>query len=435
MFGCDGAHFPCDRTQSRTMVQTRSLQTAIEAIAQAARGGRVFLTAGPSEPVTLHDAWAQAPDLAGGLTFCGLFLPGINTRDYSRLAHDAIMEAPMASPDWRAGVADGRVRVAPLHYSQSFARLLKLGADAGVFMVSPPDREGMVSFGPSADIGPAMLARTGFKLALINARMPAFLGAPRAALGDFSACLEIDAPLTQLPAPQVSSDMKIIAANAAAFVRDGDTIQTGIGRLPGAILQALRAHADLRSHSGLLGAGHFDLLDAGVIAPGAGSMVAGVILGDEALYARAALETCIALADVATTHAPTKAPERFIALNAALEVDLFGQINAEYAGAQWISGVGGLTDFIRLSRASPGGRAIVAVQARGKGGISRIVGRLNVNSVTVARADAPIIVTEFGGADLSLLDTQARARALINIAPPEAQDALRAEWMEMGSGL
>jgi acyl-CoA hydrolase len=62
------------------------------------------------------------------------------------------------------------------------------------------------------------------------------------------------------------------------------------------------------------------------------------------------------------------------------------------------------------------------------------VSRLNVNSVSVARADGPIIVTEFGAADLSLLDTQARARALINIAPPEAQDALRAEWREMGGG-
>lgn len=412
------------------MVKTLTPEAAIAAIAGAAPGGRVFLTAGPSEPIALHEAWAQAPDLARGLTFCGLFIPGINGRDYSRLGPDTMMETPLASPDWRAGLADQRVRVTPLHYSQAYARLLHLGAHAGVFMVSAPDSAGHVSFGPCADIGPAMLARTGFKLALINARMPRFKGAPSVALSEFSACVEIDAPLATLPEVAMGPDMAIIARHTAAFVHDGDTIQTGIGRLPGAILQALRDKRGLRVHSGLLGAGHFDLLDAGAIARQPGSMVAGLVLGDEALYARAAGEACVRLVNVNATHAPTSPPDRFIALNAALEVDLFGQINAEYAGANWVSGVGGLTDFIRLSRASPGGRAIVALQARGKGGVSRIVSRLNAKTVTVARADAPIIVTEFGAADLSQLDMQARARALIAIAPPEKQDTLHAAWRD-----
>ena len=69
--------------------------------------------------------------------------------------------------------------------------------------------------------------------------------------------------------------------------------------------------------------------------------------------------------------------DRFVAINAALEIDLMGQVNCEWAGGRRIAGVGGALDFMRGAQVSPGGRAITMIEAAGKGGASRVVARLS----------------------------------------------------------
>ena len=118
--------------------------------------------------------------------------------------------------------------------------------------------------------------------------------------------------------------------------------------------------------------------------------------------------------------------ERFVSVNSAVEVDLFGQVNAEYAGGRQISGTGGSVDFMRAAKASKGGRSIVAMTATARGGtVSRIVPR--VEMVTALRTDVDTVVTEFGVAEVKNLPTRARAEALISIAAPEFRDALLEE--------
>src|SRR5439155_1531598 len=51
----------------------------------------------------------------------------------------------------------------------------------------------------------------------------------------------------------------------AALVRDGDTIQLGVGALPEAIMRALGGHRDLGVHSGMISDGVLDLIEAGVV--------------------------------------------------------------------------------------------------------------------------------------------------------------------------
>ena len=57
-----------------------------------------------------------------------------------------------------------------------------------------------------------------------------------------------------------------------------------------------------------------------------------------------------------------------IAINAALEVDLTGQICAESVGIDQYSGTGGQLDFIRGAYDSPGGKAIIGFCSTAKGG-------------------------------------------------------------------
>jgi acyl-CoA hydrolase len=135
---------------------------------------------------------------------------------------------------------------------------------------------------------------------------------------------------------------------------------------------------------------------------------------------------------VPQTHglAALSAVRRLTAINGALQVDLFGQINSEWIGRRRVSGLGGLPDFLRGAAAAPGGRAIIALPAEQKGE-SRIVARLDAPSVTAPASDAQIVVTEHGAADVRGLHADARAQAIIAIAAPAHRADLEAAWAAM----
>ena len=82
--------------------------------------------------------------------------------------------------------------------------------------------------------------------------------------------------------------------------------------------------------------------------------------------------------------------ENFRAINTVIEVDLYGQANAEMIGGREVSGIGGLADFARGARLSPGGRSILAlVSTAAEGTVSRIVPTLAAGTVaSLTRGDA-----------------------------------------------
>ena len=107
-----------------------------------------------------------------------------------------------------------------------------------------------------------------------------------------------------------------------------------------------------------------------------------------------------------------------------MQVDLFGQVNAEMVGARQISGTGGSVDFMRSASASRGGRSIVALTASAKDGkISKIVPK--VDFVTALRTDVDTIVTEYGVAEIKNCSLEERANKLIEIADPLHREELR----------
>jgi acetyl-CoA hydrolase len=116
----------------------------------------------------------------------------------------------------------------------------------------------------------------------------------------------------------------------------------------------------------------------------------------------------------------------FIAVNAAIEVDLSGQINAETVGGTYLGAVGGQGAFARAGAAAPHGRSIIALPSTAADGtITRIVARLGDGITTTPRADADLVVTEHGVADLRGATLRERAERLIAIAAPAHREALR----------
>ena len=409
-----------------------SLSNAPTLLAQKAHGGRVFLPGGPIEAIALAAAFADQAQNAKDLIFCGMMIPGINTTDWAALHPQANAEIFLPSQDFTATIATGQTRVLPLHYSAAYQYLCQAPFKAAVFHVCPPDKNGLCNLSLSADSSPAFFDRNVFKLAIINHGLPTIKGAPSIPVSIFDAMIEIDqAPIAiHAPLPQIGTSA--LASHVAALVEDGATLQTGIGKLPGAVMAALAGHRRLRFHSGLLGDWALDLMHGGAVDHRAGALTAGVILGSPQLHDALTQDPRVALVPISQTHSATKLAslDRFTSVNAALEIDLFGQINCEYAGDRVIAGVGGALDFLRGARASKGGKPIIMIACESKDGISRIVPRLTTPTVSISRSDAPILVTEQGSVDLAPLDVQARARAIIALAGPNHRDALARAWQD-----
>ncbi len=222
-----------------------------------------------------------------------------------------------------------------------------------------------------------------------------------------------------------------LASHVAGIVRDGDAIQLGIGRMVGAVLEALSDHRELRLHAGMATQALVPLTDRGVIR-GAGAAHVGVALGDAAFYRRVATDETFIFAPVSETHDVRRiaAIDNFVAINAALEVDLFGQINCDTLGGQLVAGVGGMPAFASGAQLSRGGRAVFALlSSASRGTVSRIVPRLNTSAlVGAARHLADIVVTEHGVADLRGASLAERAKRLIAIAAPDHRESLQEAW-------
>ena len=141
------------------------------------------------------------------------------------------------------------------------------------------------------------------------------------------------------------------------------------------ILRLLHDRRDLGVHSGMIGDGLVDLVEAGVVTNALkpidpGVSITGALIGTRRLFAFADRNPRIGMRGSAYTHngAVLSQLPKLVTINSAVEVDLTGQVNAEQSGSQYLGGTGGQVDFVRAGSRSPGGRSIIALPATAKGG-------------------------------------------------------------------
>ena len=125
--------------------------------------------------------------------------------------------------------------------------------------------------------------------------------------------------------------------------------------------------------------------------------------------------------------------DNFISINNAVDIDLFGQVNAESAGIKHISGAGGQLDFVLGAYLSNGGKSFICLSStfmnKKTGKLeSRIRPTLeNGSIVTDTRANVHYLCTEYGCVNLKGLTSWEKAEALISVAHPDFRDELIAE--------
>jgi acyl-CoA hydrolase len=250
-------------------------------------------------------------------------------------------------------------------------------------------------------------------------------------LEEVDAWFEVDADVVEHETPPPTPVEERIAAHVARLVRDGDTLQFGIGAVPSAVAGALAGHRRLRVHSGFASDPVRSLWDSGALDRDA-PIVTGQGLGTEAF--RAFAEGCrrLELRDVSYTHdaGVVGGIERFVAVNSGIQVDLFGQVNAEAVDGTLHAGAGGLPAFAAGALRSTGGRSLVCLPSTAKRGtVSRVVPVLDRGALcSVPRYLADVFVTEHGIAEVRSLSVDERARAIIAIAAPEHRAGLEAAW-------
>ena len=390
-------------------------------------GGLTLVSACSAESTPLADAVAAAGDALGAMTFSGIFVGGVNRRTWLAGAETRVLTF-FLTPELRA--AGDRVEFLPLCYQDILAELRRRRPRAAMFMCSPPDNMGQCSFGTEVAFIAELWREIPTRIAHINPAMPRTPGDPGIPFAELTAYVEGDQVLPGMAAAAPDPVADAIAGHMARYVNAGATLQTGLGKIPNAILSSLADRRDLKLHSGLIGDGVLALLDSGALErPGAATV--GVAIGSERLYEMLD-HPAFQFRPVSVTHdaAILSAIDDLVTINSAVEVDLFGQVYAELTPRGLMSGPGGASDFARGARGH--GVRIIALPAQAaRNTVSRIVSPgTAAGPVSLGRMDVDVVVTEHGSADLRHLGHVARAEALMGIAAPEHRGALAAQWAD-----
>ena len=380
------------------------------------------------EPTTLVEILVAQADGIGDLR-CFVGIPAQSALTVETVPAGLAVHSYCGAGTNAALHAADRLEIWPVHYS-TLPTLLSGGtlhADVVLAQVSPPDEHGHHSLGLGDDYFSAAIDTARVVIAEINDQVPFTYGARTLTTDQITASIRTSRTPGEVPTPVVGDDSRAVARRVAELVPDGATLQFGIGALPEAVLAELIGHRDLGIHSGIINDTAMRLVEAGV-ANGTrkthdrGVAIGGLFGGTRELFAWAHRNSAVELRPTAYTHDPQvlASSYRMTAINAAIEVDLTGQVNAELAGGRYVGAVGGAVDFLRGAGRSEGGLPIVALPstARSRSGpVQRIVSRLS-GPVSTPRSEGIVVVTEHGVADLRGATLNQRVERMIAVADP-----------------
>jgi|ERR1043166_687376 acyl-CoA hydrolase len=408
--------------------------SAEEAVRRVRSGDRVFIHSVAAAPQTLIRAMtARAPELRN-VEVVHLHTEGEAPYAKAEMAESFHVNAFFVGANVRHALAEGHADYIPVFLSEVPALFRKnvLPLDFALLNVSPPDKHGFCTLGVAVDVARAAFETAKTVIAQINPEMPRTQGDALIHVNDIHFAVEVNEPLPEVPIPKLTETDRAIGGYISDLIEDGATIQTGIGSIPNAVLNALGDHKDLGVHTEMFSDGVIPLVERGVIngrckLKHPGRMVAGFVMGTKKLYDFIDDNPEVLMLDIAYVNdtAVIRRNPKVTAVNSAIEVDLTGQICADSIGMRQYSGVGGQMDFIRGASLSEGGKAIIALPSTTAKGESKIVPFLKQGAgVVTTRAHTHYIVTEYGVANLYGLNLRQRAKELIKIAHPNHRETL-----------
>jgi acyl-CoA hydrolase len=411
--------------------------SAADVVARIKSRHKVFVHGAATTPTTLLNAMVERKDLEA------VELYHIHLNGPCRFAEPEhrgrfIPNALFAGADMRKPMEEGRAFFVPVFLSDipGLFESKRIPLDVALVSLSPPDRHGNCTLGTSIDAAKTATEHASIILAEINEEVPRTHGATVVPFERVTAFVHTDRPLHAIEPVKIGPLECQIGEHIAKLVEDGSTLQMGIGAIPDAVLTQLGNKHELGVHTEMFSDRLIPLIEGGVVTNRhkkvhRGRTVTSFISGSKQLFdfvhdnQTVEFHPCNRTNDTALIR---KNP-RVCALNAALEVDLTGQVCADSIGHRIYSGFGGQMDFLRGAALSEGGKAILALPSTAKSGqLSRIVTTLKPGAgVVTTRGHVHYVVTEYGVVNLHGLNLRQRAEALISIAHPDFRAELTRE--------
>ncbi|MFO8020502.1 MAG: GNAT family N-acetyltransferase [Promethearchaeia archaeon] len=312
----------------------------------------------------------------------------------------------------------------------------KIHLDTVMIQVSPPSKYGYCSFGTNVSIVKPLAESADHVIAEINPKMPCTFGDSFIHMGKIDAYTLVDHDLLEFSYEDPGKTAKKISKYVASLIEDDSTIQMGIGQIPNAVTHELVDKKDLGVHSEVFSDGIVDLVDEGVITCRKKTLhkdkiISSFVMGSKKLFDFINLNPMVEFHPVDYVNDPyiISKNKKQVAINAALSVDLTGQVNSDSIGHKFYSGIGGQVDFVRGAARAEGGKPIMVLPSTAELDdgtlVSRIVPYLQPGSgVVITRGDVHYVVTEWGIADLNGKSIRERVLQLINVAHPDFREEL-----------
>jgi len=310
--------------------------------------------------------------------------------------------------------------------------------DAFLLQVAPMDRAGWFSFGATGAYSLAGIERAKKVIIEVNPNMPRSHGTGMVHVSQVSAITEHASKIDLVGGKEPTDVDRKIAARILPMIKDGACVQFGVGGVPNIIAGTLTDRKDLGVHTELLSDGIANLIACGAVTNryktiDRGKSVFNTAFGTAATYDIINDNPSIEcrMADYVNDPRVIGQNDNVVSVNAMIEVDLTGQVNAEFLATHQYSAAGGQLDFVLGASYSRGGLSfIVATSTAAHGKVSRIVPKLQ-GPATDARIDTQYIVTEHGMCNLRGMSSDERANALIGLADPAFRGQLTAAAREM----
>lgn len=417
------------------------LLSPLEAVRCISSGQRVFVHGGAATPVTLLNALYSRRAELENVELIHIHLEGSVPHTSNEFKKSFKVTNLFIGSNVRDTLDYESNDYLPCFLSEmpQLFRLKKRPIDVALIHVSPPDSHGYCSLGTSVDIARAAVDSANTIIAQINPNMPRVHGDGFIHLSKIHSATSVNEPLAEIVISPAGEIEKKIGVHVAALIEDGATLQIGIGKIPNAVLAALTQHKHLGVHTEVWSDPLLPLIEKGIVDNSRksihpGKTVSAFVVGTRKLYHYIHDNPSVVQLDIAYVNKPEiiARNDKVVAINSAVEIDLSGQVCADSIGYKMISGVGGQMDFMRGASLSKGGKAIIALASCTQQGESKIVAVLRKGAgVVTTRAHVHYVVTEYGTADLFGKTLRERAKALIQIAHPQAREQLEMQWLQL----
>lgn len=420
------------------------LRTAQEAVSIVKSGDWVDYTTSTSMPFLLDAALSERKDELFDVKVRGNLLPGPISIVEKDPNQEHFTYNTWHCSSYERNLCDaGQCFYIPMVFRNLPAYYhFFLDVDVAFVSLPPMDKHGYFNYSLNTGTTGEILRKAKKIVVEVNENLPVLRGGYDDCIHITDVDMVVEGPHEPFPSYSIKapSDREMsIASHIAPLIKDGSTLQLGIGALPDAIGMILSKSdlKDLGMHTELCSNSYLMLHQSGKLTNkykniNPGKSILGFAIGSKELYDWLDDNPTVLAYPMEYVNRPDVIGQidNMVSINSCISVDLYGQVSSETVGQRQISGTGGQLDFLEGASISRGGKSFLCMKSCH---VSKNTGALKSNIlprfyegdiVTSPRSQVYYIATEYGVVNLEGLTTWERAEKIISLAHPSFRDWL-----------